>query len=107
MPPLLERESQLSQLMTAMAAARTGDGGMLLIGGEAGIGKSCPVERFARAPAPRAALIGTCDPVGTPPALAPLRELAGGLEPRLADELSSAPAPGPRLFEALAAAPTC
>ena len=88
-----------------MAAAEAGDGRMLLIGGEAGIGKSSLVERFAQTRTSRAALIGTCDPVGTPPALAPLLELAGGLEPGLPAELSSAPAPGPRLFEALAAAP--
>jgi DNA-binding CsgD family transcriptional regulator len=102
LPPLLERESQLSQLTTAMAEAEAGDGRMVLIGGEAGIGKSSLVERFVRMQTTHRELIGTCDPVGTPPPLAPLLELAGGLEPGLPAELSSSATPGPRLLQALA-----
>jgi len=88
-----------------MAEAEASDGRMVLVGGEAGIGKSSLVERFARTQRPRRALIGTCDPVGTPAPLAPLLELAGGLEPGLPAELSSSAAPGPRLLEALTAEP--
>ena len=40
----MERESQLSQLTAAMAEAEAGDGRMVLIAGEAGIGKSSLVE---------------------------------------------------------------
>src|SRR5262245_8036097 len=104
-PPLLERESQLRQLATAMAEAEAGAGRMVLIGGEAGIGKSSLVEHVARSQPPGRALLGTCDPLGTPQALAPFLELAGGLEATLAAELSSSAAPGPRLFEALSGAP--
>jgi DNA-binding CsgD family transcriptional regulator len=88
-----------------MADAEAGDGRMVLIGGEAGIGKSFLVERFTQTQMPRGPLLGTCDPVSTPPALAPLLELAVGLEPSLPAELSSSATPGPRLFEALAAEP--
>lgn len=104
-PPLLERDEQLRQLAAAMAEADAGTGRMALIEGEAGIGKSSLVEHFARTQSPRRALLGTCDPMGTPPALAPFLELAGGLQPGLPAELSSSSAPGPRLFEALSTAP--
>lgn len=105
MPPLLEREPQLSQLAAAMAEAEAGAGRMVLIVGEAGIGKSSLVEHVARAQAPGRALLGTCDPLGTPQALAPFLELAGGLEPALPAELTTSATPGPRLFEALSRAP--
>ncbi|HEY4027521.1 MAG TPA: LuxR C-terminal-related transcriptional regulator [Candidatus Dormibacteraeota bacterium] len=106
MLPLLERDSQLSQLRAAMAEAEGGDGRMMLIGGEAGVGKSSLVEHLGRTQTPRKALFGICDPVGTPPALGPLLEVAGGLEPGLPAELLSSAAPGLSLFAALAAAPS-
>jgi DNA-binding CsgD family transcriptional regulator len=104
--PLLERETQLRQLAAAMADAEAGSGHMVLIEGDAGIGKSSLVEHFSRVQPPGRVLLGTCDPMGTPQALAPFLELAGGLEPNLPAELSSSSAPGPRLFAALSIAPS-
>jgi DNA-binding CsgD family transcriptional regulator len=105
MPPLLEREQQVRQLVAAMAEARAGEGRMVLIGGEAGIGKSSLVEHFSRAQPPGRTLLGTCDPVGMPQALAPFLEFAGRLEPVLTLQLPSSSAPGPRLFAALSTVP--
>jgi len=102
-PPLLEREPQLRHLAAALAEAGAGDGRMVLIGGEAGLGKSSLVEHLARMRAPLRALLGTCDPQAQP--LAPFLELAGALEPSLPAELSSSATPAPRLFAALSSAP--
>jgi DNA-binding CsgD family transcriptional regulator len=103
-PTLLEREPQLDRLAAAMASAEAGDGSMLLVRGEAGIGKSSLVAHFARAQ-PGRALLGVCDPLGTPQALGPFLELAGDLDATLPARLRSSSAPGPLLFEALSAAP--
>jgi predicted ATPase len=45
---LLEREPALASLAGYAAEARRGDGRLILIGGEAGVGKTAPVERFQR-----------------------------------------------------------
>ncbi len=105
LPPLLEREPQLRQLAATMASAEAGDGSLVLVCGEAGIGKSSLVAQFARAQPPGRALLGICDPLGTPQALGPFLELAGDLEPALVPRLRSSSAPGPLLFEALSAEP--
>ncbi|TMC09610.1 MAG: helix-turn-helix transcriptional regulator, partial [Chloroflexi bacterium] len=105
LPSLLERERQLGELADAMAAAEAGDGSLVLIGGEAGIGKSSLVAHLARARPAGRALLGVCDPLGTPQALAPFLELAGQLDPDLPPRLRAAVAPGPPLLEALAASP--
>ncbi|NIV28539.1 MAG: AAA family ATPase, partial [Anaerolineae bacterium] len=42
--PLIGREKELSQLAGACAGARAGQGGVILISGEAGIGKSRLVQ---------------------------------------------------------------
>jgi DNA-binding SARP family transcriptional activator len=48
-PPLLGREIELARLHAALAAARAGDGGLLMIRGEAGIGKSRLIAELAGA----------------------------------------------------------
>ena len=45
--PLIGREGVLNQLAGAYASARAGQGGVILIGGEAGIGKSRLMQEFA------------------------------------------------------------
>jgi DNA-binding CsgD family transcriptional regulator len=63
---LIGRDSELEQLREALAAAEAGDGGLILIAGEAGIGKT----RLARALAEGArvtVLRGAADPDATTP----------------------------------------
>jgi DNA-binding CsgD family transcriptional regulator len=103
--PLVEREPQLDTLAAAMASAEASDGSLLLVRGEAGIGKSALVSHFARTQPPGRALLGICDPLGTPRALGPFLELAAELEPALPARLQESAAPGPLLFEALSTSP--
>ena len=50
---LVGRESEISLLEDAMLATLRGDGGVVIVGGEAGAGKTRPVaDLFQRAPHP-------------------------------------------------------
>ncbi|HEV8374147.1 MAG TPA: AAA family ATPase, partial [Actinomycetota bacterium] len=60
---LLERSSLLDELRGVLAA-RAGGGRVVLVAGEAGIGKSALVRRFAeRQSADARFLLGVCDPL--------------------------------------------
>ncbi|HEY7076386.1 MAG TPA: AAA family ATPase [Solirubrobacteraceae bacterium] len=78
MAGLLEREVELATLAGALEAAAGGRGCVVLVGGEAGIGKTSLVRALRE----RAAfLLGACEPLSVPVPLGPLRELyeaAGG-----------------------------
>jgi DNA-binding CsgD family transcriptional regulator len=74
---LLERQKQLEELNRCFNEARAGSGKLVLIAAEAGVGKSALVERFAAERRRDArTLWGACDGLSTPPALAPVHELA-------------------------------
>jgi DNA-binding CsgD family transcriptional regulator/tetratricopeptide (TPR) repeat protein len=80
---LLERESQLGSLLQYADEARSRAGRLVLVSGEAGVGKSSLVEELqARLPDATWAW-GACDGLFTPRPLAPLhdiaREVGGGL----------------------------
>jgi DNA-binding CsgD family transcriptional regulator/tetratricopeptide (TPR) repeat protein len=82
-PGLLERSEQLSTLAGAFATVlESGSGRIVLVSGEAGIGKTSLVRRFCdQAPASGRVLWGACDVLFTPRPLGPLidvAELAGG-----------------------------
>jgi predicted ATPase len=69
-PPLVGRIQELATLRERFAAAGTGHGSLVLIGGEAGIGKTALAERVCREAAECAAiaLVGRCyDLTETPP----------------------------------------
>jgi ATP/maltotriose-dependent transcriptional regulator MalT len=48
MATLLERDKYLVTLREHLAAATAGEGRLVLVGGEAGVGKTALVRRFAR-----------------------------------------------------------
>ena len=90
---LLERSSLLEELGGVLAATAAG-GRVVLLAGEAGIGKSTVVKRFTeRQPAGTRSLLGACDPLLTPRALGPLHDIARQTDGRLAELLASG---GPR-----------
>lgn len=82
---LLERESSLASLAGYAQEARRGDGRLVLVAGEAGVGKSALVERFqSDLPGARWSW-GVCDGLFTPRPLGPLFDLADRLGGELLD----------------------
>jgi DNA-binding CsgD family transcriptional regulator/tetratricopeptide (TPR) repeat protein len=79
-PPMLERDAELSVLADAVQAAAAGRGSVVLVFGEAGIGKSSLVEAVrARLPAEGRMFVGYCDDLATPRTLGPFRDLVGSV----------------------------
>src|SRR5262245_17774951 len=73
---LLEREPIVSKLHHLLRQAGTGQGTLLLLGGEAGIGKSSVLRRFSDEARAMARLhLGHCDAISTPRPLGPLFDL--------------------------------
>jgi DNA-binding NarL/FixJ family response regulator len=79
---LLEREDELGVLADAIHDAVAGRGSLVLVAGEAGIGKSPLLRELRERTGERVMfVIGACEPLSVPVPLAPLRELveaAGG-----------------------------
>ena len=74
---LLEREASLRTLHAAFNAVAAGNGCAVLIGGEAGIGKTSLVERFTQDLHHTAHVLwGACDDLFTPRPLGPLHDIA-------------------------------
>lgn len=73
---LLERESQLSALSEYADEADSGDGRLVLLSGEAGVGKSSLVEGFRGAVPGARWFRGACDGLFTPLPLGPLLDIA-------------------------------
>ena len=76
---LIERESQLAALHQYAGEADRGQGRLVLISGESGIGKSVLLEEFAREVGRAHWYWGACDGLFTPAALGPLLEIAAQL----------------------------
>jgi ATP/maltotriose-dependent transcriptional regulator MalT len=77
---ILERDVELSVLAGAVRAAADGHGSVVLVRGEAGIGKSSLVEAVrAHLPAEGRMLVGYCDDLATPRTLGPFRDLVGSV----------------------------
>lgn len=96
---LLERSSPLDELSGALAATAVG-GQVVLVAGEAGVGKSALVRRFTERHSGGArVLLGACDPLLTPRALGPLHDVGRQAGGRLA-ALLAAGSPRERLFAA-------
>jgi DNA-binding CsgD family transcriptional regulator len=75
---LLERDEVLGQLVEAGLGSADRTGRLVLLSGEAGVGKTSVIRRFA-AVAPARVLIGCCEPLVTPRPLGPVADLADRL----------------------------
>jgi len=74
---LLERENVLQELDLALQEVTASHGRVVLISGEAGIGKTAVVEQFIHHKTrPQRVLWGTCDALFTPRPLGPLHDMA-------------------------------
>ena len=97
---LLEREPSLALLAGYAAEARHGDGRLVVVGGEAGVGKTALLERFQRDLRDARWSWGACDGLFTPRPLGPLYDLADQLGGELLD-LCTRGADRDELFRAL------
>jgi DNA-binding CsgD family transcriptional regulator len=88
---LLERDLPLAVLCDRAGSAADGRGSVMLVAGEAGIGKTVLLRALAeQAPVP--VLWGMCDSLSTPRPLGPLRDVATDLGPAVAAVLQEATA---------------
>ncbi|HEY8597222.1 MAG TPA: ATP-binding protein, partial [Thermomicrobiales bacterium] len=78
-PALVGRDRELTVLHEALASALAGCGALVLIGGEAGIGKTALAEALCRDAAEQGArvLIGRCYDLGETPPYGPWAEALG------------------------------
>jgi DNA-binding CsgD family transcriptional regulator/tetratricopeptide (TPR) repeat protein len=91
---LLERAAEVAALAEAHAAAARGEGRVVVVTGEPGIGKTFLVTSFVRTLAREGRVLwGTCDDVAIPRPLGPLRDLSGGVSPALEDALAEGAGP--------------
>ena len=92
MDRLLERDSALDELHDALSDATRGQGRLVLIMGEAGIGKTSVVRAFLAGLAGNRAvriLRGACDDLVTPRELGPFHDLAPGARAELRTALAA------------------
>src|SRR4051794_28467888 len=87
---LLERDSELRVLDAALDGAAGGAGSVVLVSGEAGIGKTSLVRAFTRTLRAGRVLAGACDDLLTPRALGPLRDAVRHVRGPLAAALAAA-----------------
>jgi DNA-binding CsgD family transcriptional regulator/tetratricopeptide (TPR) repeat protein len=91
---LLERDRALSVLAEAHDVAARGEGRVVFVSGEPGIGKTSLVTRFVQGLEPGARVfVGACDDLYVPRPLGPFRDLAGAVSDELADALAADAAP--------------
>jgi DNA-binding CsgD family transcriptional regulator/tetratricopeptide (TPR) repeat protein len=103
---LLERDDALAVLDEAHRAARAGEGRVVFVTGEPGIGKTALVRAFLqRLPSGSRVLVGTCDDLAIPrplgPVLEALRAESDGRDVHrlLVDELAAPPHPAVLVLE--------
>ncbi len=81
---LFEREDELHLLQSAVRSAEAGLGQTVIVTGEAGAGKSALLQTFARTVTRAGLHWGGSEALFTPRPLGPLRDMADGLDRRLA-----------------------
>jgi predicted ATPase len=95
---LLERSAELEALDTHHAAVRArGRGRLVLVAGEAGIGKTALVRAFCERARPGRVLWGACDALFTPRPLGPFVDIADDVGGELAAMVAEGAAAGPLL----------
>lgn len=105
-PGLLERSGARSELAAATDVLDRGGSRLVLVHGEAGIGKTSLIRTFCAGLSPdRRVLLGQCDDLAAPPPLGAIHELADGLAAR-GDRVDLGDHPGRALAEALRTEPT-
>jgi DNA-binding CsgD family transcriptional regulator/tetratricopeptide (TPR) repeat protein len=97
---LLERKTALDALAEFAGHARSGEGRLVLLEGEAGVGKSALLEQFTHDLPDARFLPGGCDGMFTPRPLGPLFDIAQHVHGRLL-ALCRAEASREQLFDAL------
>lgn len=98
---LLEREDALRQMRSALASAQENAGQILLVSGEAGMGKSALLAHFAQEQAQQCRVLwGFCDALLTPRPLGPLFDFVALLNARVRQCIESG-ATSPAIFDAL------
>ena len=98
---LLERDAQMAVLEEAFAQAQAGEGRLVFVSGDAGIGKSALVRGFCAGVAESArVLLGACDGLWTPRPLGPFADIGLSVGGRLGATIASGEA-APAVFEAL------
>lgn len=98
---LLERENSLALLDEYAQEAAGGDSRVVLIAGEAGVGKSALVEAFQQRTPDARWFWGACDGSLTPQPLSPLHDVAEQIGGELAEACVSDDLPRGRLFRLL------
>jgi DNA-binding CsgD family transcriptional regulator len=84
---LLERDLPFAQLEEHVRQAAAGHGRLVLIGGEAGIGKSALLDAFRQRIAGETVVLrASCDALSTPAPLGPVRDLAPALGLTIAEQ---------------------
>jgi DNA-binding CsgD family transcriptional regulator/tetratricopeptide (TPR) repeat protein len=89
---LLERDVVLNELRGALACATGGEGRVVLVSGEAGIGKTSVVRAFLAglgATGPIRVLRGACDDLVTPRTLGPFHDMARRANPAVRAALAA------------------
>lgn len=95
---LLERDEFLSELNNLNRSVYNGEGKIVAICGDAGIGKTSLVESFTKQNEDKAEIFwGACDDLFTPRPLAPLYDIANKMHSRIIDKLDLG-APRPSIF---------
>ncbi len=87
---LLEREDAIAAMTAALGEAAAGSGRVVVVSGEAGVGKSSLLGALPDLPGgPRRVLVGGCDPLLTPRALGPFHDIARQAGGPLADAFAA------------------
>jgi DNA-binding CsgD family transcriptional regulator/tetratricopeptide (TPR) repeat protein len=77
---LLERHDELQRLQDWRQRARGGRGGVVMVTGEPGAGKTSLLQAFGESAGDGPVLWGACDPLSTPRPLGPLHDVAVHLD---------------------------